>query len=246
MHSLVCSHTCMMFKMPPWLYAAWSWKMTRVVSNNVMQPHGRTINTASLFSLPGHINGANCTSRIGDIIYSLSSNAHTHHPSSPQASSSKRNLSQSTRSKSPVSREGRRTPLICITDIINNGHLMSLLNKSCKQTNRPTITFQQTPLRHNLHLSRIHNRLVFNRLSRPPQKCLLMPCRFNGPFISTDRNRQCQTRLAQKGGCVGTWEMHGPSVLRLVIPHNKFWNEEAGRQKTKAVDVCVGWMFISQ
>lgn len=128
---------------------------------------------------------------------------------SSQTSSSKRGLSQNTRSESPVSRGGRRTPLTYITDIINNGHLMSLHNNLCTHT-QAYYHFPANILLHNLHLSRTHNRrLVISKFSRPLQNCLLRPRRFNGPFISAERNNQCQTRLAQRGNSVGTWEKHG-------------------------------------
>lgn len=70
--------------------------------------------------------------------------------------------------------------------------------------------FSANVLLHNLHLSQTHNgRLVISKFSRPLQNCLLRPRRLNGPFISAERNNQCQTRLAQRGNSVGTWEKHG-------------------------------------
>lgn len=100
-------------------------------------------------------------------------NTHTHThtlpgPPSPQASGSKRSLSQSTRSKSPVSRGGRRTPLTYIIDIINNGHLMRLHNNSGIHT-QAYYRFPANILHHNLHLSRSHNgRLVISELPPTP------------------------------------------------------------------------------
>lgn len=119
---------------------------------------------------------------------------------------------------------GPRTPLTYIIDLVNNGHLILLHDNPGVCTRGSLSPSSKSILHHNLCLSLGHNeRLVIGERPRPLAEPSAEGLAASmGSLYPAERDGQCQTRLAQRGNSVGTWEKHGRAAAHLVTQHNGF------------------------
>lgn len=184
------------------------------------------MNTAVLFNLPGDINGADCTTGIGDIIYSLHRAIHMHKHAHTHAHKQLlgrplhrpvllKGASHKARGQK-VQRVGgrRRTPLTYIIDIINNGHLTRLLNNSLTHTHRPTITFQQTYYATTcICLRLIMGGLLLASCPDPRRTvCRGLTSSMGLLYLLERKTASAKQDWHREGNSVGTWETHGRSA----------------------------------